>query len=360
MDKNRLNNLLRELTVPVLAILAGFLVGTIFIIAAGKNPLDAYSYFFLYVAGDAAKFGETLVSTTPLILTGLSIALAFRCGLFNIGVEGQYLIGQVASAWTGFFFTMPAWLPPVVQGFVHPLLAMLIGMLAAGLYAGIVGVLKAYRGVHEVINSIMLNWSGLYFTHWLLMSQMKEQGSSATPRIKETADLIQGLIPGSRLHVGIFIALLAAFLVWVFLWKTPAGYEIRAVGFAPGAAEYAGINVKKNIILAMVLSGALTGLAASIQTLGLARKFYEPGGFAGFGFDGIAVALVGRNHPVGVVLAAFLFGALDRGGQGMQAGADVPKTVMWVVQGVVIFFVAAEGIWKFLKNRRAKKEAKTA
>jgi len=111
MDKNRLNNLLRELTVPVLAILAGFLVGTLFIIAAGKNPAEAYSYFFLYVAGDAAKFGETLVSTTPLILTGLSIALAFRCGLFNIGVEGQYLIGQVASAWTGFFFTMPAWLP---------------------------------------------------------------------------------------------------------------------------------------------------------------------------------------------------------------------------------------------------------
>ena len=360
MDK-RLRSALREVTVPVLAIFAGFLVGTIFILAAGKNPLEAYQYFNLYVWGDLSKFGETLVSTTPLIMTGLAIALAFRCGLFNIGAEGQYLVGQVATAWAGFFFTMPAWLPPAVAGFIHPLVAILVGMLAAGLYAAIPGLLKAYRGVHEVINSIMLNYVALFFTHWFLLNRLRDpSGSAATPRIHETADLVQGLIKGSRLHMGIFIALLAAFLVWLFLWKTAAGYEIRSVGFAAGAAEYAGINVKKNIVLAMLLSGSLIGLAAAVQTLGLARKFYEPMGFAGFGFDGIAVALVGRNHPLGVVLAAFLFGALDRGGQGMQAGADVPKTVMWVVQGTVIFFVAAEGLWRFLQNRRSKKEVKPA
>ncbi|HWI63733.1 MAG TPA: ABC transporter permease [Symbiobacteriaceae bacterium] len=361
MDR-RLSGAIREITVPVLAILAGFLVGTVFIIFAGKNPMEAYKFFNLYVWGDLSKLGETLVSTTPLICTGLAIALAFRCGLFNIGAEGQYLVGQIATAWAGFFFTMPGWLPPAVAGFIHPLFAIFIGMLAAGLYAAIPGVLKAYRGVHEVINSIMLNYTALFFIHWLLLNKMRDPGSgtAATPRIQPTADFVQGLIQGSRLHVGLFVALIAAFVVWVFLWKTAAGYEIRAVGFAPGAAEYAGISVKKNIVLAMLLSGALIGLAAAIQTLGLSRKFYEPMGFTGFGFDGIAVALVGRNHPLGVVLAAFLFGALDRGGQGMQAGADVPKTVMWVVQGTVIFFVAAEGLWRFLQTRRTKKEVKTA
>lgn len=354
MDK-RLSGALREVSVPVLATLAGFIVGTIFIMAAGKSPLEAYHYLNLYVWGDWAKFGETLVSTTPMIMTGLAVALAFRCGLFNIGGEGQYLVGQAATAWAGFFFTMPGWLPPAVAGIIHPLIAMAVGMLAAGLYAAIPGLLKAYRGVHEVINSIMLNYTALFFLHWLLLAHMREPGASATPRVQATAELAQALIPGSRMHVGLFIALLAAFVVWLFLWKTAPGYEIRAVGFAPGAAEYGGISVKKNIVLAMALSGSLMGLAAAIQTLGIARKFYEPLGFTGFGFDGIAVALVGRNHPLGVVLAAFLFGALDRGGQGMQAGADVPKTVIWIVQGTVIFFVGAEGLWRFLKNRRAKK-----
>lgn len=343
---------LRQLTIPVLATLAGLLVGTLFILFAGKDPIEAYRYFIDYVAGSPGKFGETLVSTVPLIFTGLAVMLAFRCGLFNIGVEGQYLMGQAAAAWAGYALALPAGL--------HPLVAMLCGMAAAGLWAAIPGLLKAYRGVHEVINSIMLNYTAYFFAHWLLMNKLREPGGqAATPRVRPTAELAQGLIQGSRLHAGIFVALLAAFLVWLFLWKTAAGYEIRAVGFAPGAAEYGGINVKRNLVLAMALSGALAGLAASVQTLGLARKFYEPTGFVGFGFDGIAVALVGQLHPLGVVLAALLFGALERGGVGMQAGADVPKSVMWVVQGTVIFFVAAEGIWRFLRARRAKTEVKT-
>jgi simple sugar transport system permease protein len=350
---NRRNAVIRQISVPVLATLAGLLVGALFILAAGKDPMLALQYAGDYVAGTPAKFGETLVSTIPLIFTGLAVMLAFRCGLFNIGVEGQYLVGQAAAAWAGYALTLG-------RG-VHPAVAMLAGMLAGALWAGIAGLLKAYRGVHEVINSIMLNYIGYFFTHWLLMNVIRDpSGQAATPKVKATAELAQNLIHGSRLHAGLFVALVVAFLVWVFLWKTPIGYEIRAVGFAPGAAEYAGMNVKRNLVLAMMLSGALAGLAASVQTLGIARKFYEPTGFVGFGFDGIAVALVGQNHPIGVVLAAFLFGALDRGGMGMQAGADVPKSVMVVVQGTVIFFVAAEGLWRFLKARRAKTEVKSA
>lgn len=344
------------LTVPVLATVAGLLVGTVFILLAGRNPLVAYAAFGRAVAGEPRMFGETLVCTIPLIFTGLSIMLAFRCGLFNIGGEGQYLVAQIAAAWAGFALTLPGWL--------HPTVAILAGVLAAAAWASISGVLKAYLGVHEVINSIMLNYTGLYFTQWLLLYHLRAPagtaGGAATPQVKETAALAQSLIAGSRLHSGLWIALAVAFLVWVFLWRTPWGYEIRAVGFTPGAAEYGGIKVGRNIVLAMALSGALAGLAGAVQTLAVNGKFYEPSSFVGYGFDGIAVALVGRNHPLGVVLAALLFGALERSGPTMQAIAGVPKAVVFVVQGTVIFFVAAEGLWKFLQRRRAKTEVKAA
>lgn len=345
---------LGELTIPVLATAAGLLVGTIFILLAGKDPLLAYQAFARAVGGSPRAFGETLVSTIPLVFTGLAVALAFRTGLFNIGVEGQYLLGQIVTAWAGAALILPGWL--------HPAVAMLLGMLAGALWATVPGLLKAYRGVHEVINTIMLNYIALFFTHWLLMRYLRVPGGggAATPAVQPTAELAQGLIEGSRLHAGLWIALLAAVAVWLFLWKTPMGYEIRAVGFAPGAAEYAGISVAKNIVLAMALSGALAGLAGAVQMLGITRKFYEPMGFSGFGFDGIAVALVGRNHPLGVVLAALLFGALERGGPTMQAVAGVPKAVIWIVQGTVIFFVAAEGIWRFIQNRKVKAEVKSA
>jgi len=352
--KSWVKEAVETVTVPILAIFVGLLVGTVFILIAGADPMEAYKALFKAVAGSPRAIGETLTSTTPLIFTGLAVALAFRCGLFNIGVEGQYLVALMASALTGYYLH----LPPVI----HALVALAAGGLAGMLWAAIVGVLKAYRGVHEVINSIMLNYIALYFTHYLLMYYFREPGNraAATPFIQETAKLTKGLIPGSRLHTGIFVALLAALFVWFFLWKTPQGYEIRAVGLSPGAAEYAGISVKRNIILAMAISGLMSGLAGAVQTLGVSYKFYEQMGFIGYGFDGIAVALLGRNHPVGVIFGALLFGALGQGSGAMQAAAGVPKTVVWIVQGTVVFFVAAESIWKFLRRRRVKAEVKTA
>ncbi|HEY8346958.1 MAG TPA: ABC transporter permease [Symbiobacteriaceae bacterium] len=349
-----MGSLLETIMVPILSIALGLLVGTLFILVAGADPVEAYSALFRAVAGSPRAIGETLVATTPLIFTGLAVALAFRCGLFNIGVEGQYMVALLASALAGYYLHLP-------RG-IHALVTLAAGALAGAIWAAIVGILKAYRGVHEVINSIMLNYIALYFTHYLLMYYFREPSNraAATPYILETARLTSGLIPGSRLHTGIFIALAAAFFVWFFLWKTPAGYEIRAVGHSPGAAEYAGINVKKNIILAMVLSGALSGLAGAVQTQGVMFKFYEQMGFIGYGFDGIAVALLGRNHPMGVIFGALLFGALTQGSGSMQAVAGVPKTVVWIVQGTVVFFVAAENIFKYLRRRRVKAEVKTA
>ncbi|MFZ5827392.1 MAG: ABC transporter permease [Bacillota bacterium] len=344
---------LEAVAIPLLATVLGLVVGTIFILVAGKDPILAYQAFARAVAGSPRGFGETLVSTIPLIFTGLAVSLAFRSGLFNIGVEGQYLVAQIATVVVGYTVSAP--------GYIHPALAILAGALAGALWATIAGLLKAYRGVHEVINSIMLNYVGLYLCNYLLNAYLRAgSGQASTHPVAKTAELAQGLIEGSRLHTGLYIALLAALVVWVILWKTPAGYEIRAVGLSPGAAEYAGISVARNIVLAMALSGALAGMAGAVQTLGVNRRFFETTAFVGYGFDGIAVALVGRTHPVGVVLAALLFGALDRGGPLMQATAGVPKAVIWIVQGTVIFFVAAEGIWRFLRNRKLKKEVQTA
>jgi ABC-type uncharacterized transport system permease subunit len=339
--------------IPVLATMLGLLIGTLFILVAGKDPLRAYEAFAQAVAGSPRAFGETLVSTIPLIFTGLAVALAFRSGLFNIGVEGQYLMAQIATVVVGYKITAP--------GFIHPVLALLAGALAGALWAVIAGLLKAFRGVHEVINSIMLNYIALFICNWLLNAYLRAgSGQASTHPVAPTAELAQGLIEGSRLHTGLWLALIAAVVVWVILWKTPLGYEIRAVGLSPGAAEYAGISVAKNIVLAMALSGALAGMSGAVQTLGINRKFFETTAFVGYGFDGIAVALVGRNHPLGVVLAALLFGALERSGPVMQATAEVPKAVIYVVQGTVIFFVAAEGIWRFMRNRKTKTEVKTA
>jgi len=349
------------ITVPVLATILGLIVGTVFILLAGKDPVQAYIAFAQAVAGTPRAFGETLVSTIPLIFTGLAVSLAFRSGLFNIGVEGQYLVAQIASVVVGYAIKMPATWPPFIAGMLHVTLAVSAGALAGAAWAGIVGLLKALRGVHEVINSIMLNYIALFLCGWLLNNYLRaSSGQASSHAVQPTAALTQGLIEGSRLHTGLWIALAAALVVWVILWKTPAGYEIRSVGLAPGAAEYAGISVAKNTVLAMALSGALAGLAGAVQTLGVNRKFFETTAFVGYGFDGIAVALVGRNHPLGVILAALLFGALARGGPQMQAAAGVPKAVIYIVQGTVIFFVAAEGIWRFLKNRKLKAEVKSA
>ncbi|MFZ5815537.1 MAG: ABC transporter permease [Bacillota bacterium] len=340
-------------SIPVLATLVGLAVGTIFILLVGKDPIVAYQAFARAVAGSPRGFGETLVSTIPLIFTGLAISLAFRSGLFNIGVEGQYLVAQIATVVVGYGISAPGWL--------HPALGMLAGALAGAFWASIAGLLKAFRGVHEVINSIMLNYVALFLSNWMLNAFLRAgSGQASSNPVHPTAAFAQDLIAGSRLHAGLWWALVAAFVVWVLLFKTPAGYEIRAVGLSPGAAEYAGISVPRNVVLAMGLSGALAGMAGAVQTLGINRVFFETTAFAGYGFDGIAVALVGRTHPVGVVLAALLFGALDRSGPVIQASAGVPKAIIYIVQGTVIFFVAAEGIWRFLRNRRLKTEVKSA
>jgi len=333
---------LNTLTMPLIAVLFALIIGAIFMIAIGRDPFFAYRVLFGSSLGNLRGFYETLVSTTPLIFTGLAVAFAFRSGLFNIGGDGQFLIAYVATAWLGYAFSLPM--------IIHVPLAIIAGVIAAGLWGGFAGYLKASFGVHEVITTIMLNYIALYLSGYLIGGPLMAEGQlPATPRIMETAKLLR--IPGSRLSIGFLLALIAAWFIYYILWKTTTGYEIRAVGLNPEGAQYGGINISKNMILAMFISGGLAGLAGSVQVMGLEYRAYQPFGFLGYGFTGIAVALLGKNHPAGVVLGAFLFGVLAKGANQMQSIAHVPKEVIEIIQAIIIFFVAAEYMFKLISKK---------
>lgn len=361
-----MKTLLRELLFPLIAVLAAFLIGGLIVLAIGDNPFTVYRLLISSAFGwfDAQgtftwdNWGYTLFYATPLIFTGLAVSLAFKCGLLNIGAEGQLYVGAFAAAWVGFTFSgFPGWV-------LIPL-AVIEAMLAGGVWGGIPGVLKARFGSHEVINTIMLNFVAVGLVSYLTQSRYKVAGDAIlqTKMIAEQAHIARfstllspfGIHFPERipLNVAFLLALLMCFLVWVFLWKTKWGYEIRAVGMNPLAAEYGGINVQRQIVLAMALSGSLAGMVGVNEVLGYRYRYYD--GFSpGYGFAGIAVALLGRNHPVGVVLAAILFGALNRGGLFVDIFSDkVSKDLVQVLQGIIILFVAMEWLFRRLILRKA-------
>lgn len=340
--------------VPLLAILFGFLVGAFVIIIIGRNPIEAYLAVYYSVFGSILGFLETISFVTPLIFTGLAVAFAFRCGLFNIGAEGQFIVGMFVTGYIG--FTWPN-LPSVL---LLPL-AILGGTLAGAIWSGIPGLLKAKLGVHEVINTIMMNHIAFFLVNWLVSDPFKAANYQGTERVPESIILkrlsdIFSLDSASG-HTGIFIALVAALGAYYLLWRTTTGFEIRATGLNPNASEYAGISVARSLILAMLISGAFAGMGGAVQTLGLRYRVWEMAAFPMFGFNGIAVALIGKNHPIGVILGAFLFGALLRSDAAIQIQADVPRQVVAIIQASVIFFVAADQIVRWLVSRRKKEVA---
>ena len=288
---------------------------------------------------------ESLVTSTPYIFAGLGVALGFRCGLFNIGAEGQFFIGALSSAFVGYSLTGFPW-------FVHLPLALLAGMVGGAIWGAIPGYLKAATGAHEVVNTIMMNWIAFRLSDWLLNGPMKAPGyRPITPQIEASAELPRLFPAPLRFHVGFFLALAVAALVYWLLFKTTIGFEIRAVGANPDAARYAGISITRNFILVMALSGALAGLAGTSQVLGV-DHWVGQGFSAGYGFDAIALALVGKSHPVGVILAALLFGTLRSGATRMQSLAGIPIDIISIIQGLVIIFVAAPAIIRWLYRMR--------
>ena len=381
---------LRPMLVPALAVFTGLVIGAIVVaitdatvVAAYRNflsapgaalsatwhsiataygalfqgsigtPSEVYQGIRAYVAsGDSAPLvkalwpiTESLVTATPYILAGLGVALGFRCGLFNIGVEGQFFIGALCSAWVGYTFTDLPW-------FIHLPLAVLAGAVGGAFWGAIPGYLKAVTGAHEVVNTIMMNWIAFRLSDWLLNGPMKATGyRPITPQIEATAALPRIFPPPLRFHVGFFLALAVAALVYWLLFKTTVGFEIRAVGANPDAARYAGVNITWNFVLAMVLSGALAGLAGATQVLGT-DHWVGQGFSAGYGFDAIALALLGKSHPLGVVIAGVLFGTLRSGATRMQSIAGIPIDIISIIQALVIIFVAAPAIIRWVYRIR--------
>jgi simple sugar transport system permease protein len=358
--------------VPVLTAIAAFLIGGAVVAATGHNPLVAYNdifngaglNWFGHPTTDTAltapyNLSQTLLQTTTLILTGLAVAFAFRCGMFNIGGQGQYFVGLYVANWVG-----ASWAS--LNAGPHILLAVAAATAAGAVWAGIAGLLKATVGAHEVISTIMLNWiaiwAGIYF--FGDGGPLQNSQNSALPISNDIATSAQlPVIWGDQqlqgLHIGFFVAIAALVLFWAILNRTTLGYEVRAVGFNPEAAAYGGINVKKNLIRAMAISGAFAGLAGGLDMLGYLYRFgVSDVPVSTVGFLGIAVALLGRNTALGVGLSAFLFGALLFGTtHGLQSGEIDPQlanNLTYIIQGLIVLFVGADILILYLWNSRKR------
>jgi simple sugar transport system permease protein len=339
--------LARELFFPVVAVLAAFIVGSVFILVIGENPLQTYSLLIGSALWWPDGIGYTLFLATPLIFTGLAVSVAFRAGLLNIGAEGQLYVAAFAAAWVGIVLSS---LPRMM---LVPLCCA-AAIAAGALWGAIPGILKARFGSHEVINTIMLNFIAVALVSYLTQYHYKTPGDpilETAPigpgaRIPRLARLIPGFPERIPLNVAFLLALFCCALVYFFLWHTKWGYELRATGSNPSAAEYGGISIRKQIVMAMAISGGLAGMVGVNEVLGYRYRYYDS--FSdNYGFTGIAVALLGRNHPVGVVAAALLFAVLTRGGVPVDAFTQhVTKDIVQILQATIILFVAAEAFFR--------------
>jgi simple sugar transport system permease protein len=372
----RRRSLLRVLLIPLLAVFTGLVIGAFFIIftteavyaafqqgiGAGlatswRVVIESYNALFVGAFGSPAQmvaalqsgeaiairrafnpFLESLVTSTPYIFAGLAVALGFQAGVFNIGAEGQLFVGAITATFVGYAIKG-------LPGIIHIPLALLAGAAGGGLWGLIPGWLKAKFGAHEVINTIMMNYIAFRLSDWLLTGPMKRPGSfnPISPMIEESAKLPAFFEQPIRFHLGFFIALGVAYLVYWLLYKSTWGFDLRTVGANPNAAKYAGMNVVINTALALTLSGALAGLAGANEVLGvnhnLAMAFSS-----GYGFDAIALALLGNNHPLGVVFASLLFGFLRNGATRMQLVTGIPVDIVSILQAVILAFIAAPAI----------------
>lgn len=345
---------------PIISVILAIGIGSIIMWISGYDPVSAFSALFEGAFGTPKAIGNTLLRSTPLIFTGLAVAYGFRAGLFNIGAEGQLFMGGLAVAWLGVLMGGMSW-------FVTVPVLLFAAALAGAAWAFIPALLKARIGAHEVITTMMFTYIGRYYVSYLVVGPLKAEGqipqtvhlpeSAILPQLKalfspETLERLPFLNLG-RAHLGIVVAVGAALIVWVVLKYTTLGFENRAVGFNPWASETAGISVSGTTIRALCISGALAGLGGATEVMGVHYKLFDQFS-SGFGFTGIAVALLAKNHPLAVIPAALLFGGLSAGAGLMQLNADVPQKIILIVQALVIFLVAAEEIVTWFIRRRQK------
>jgi len=339
---------------PVLAVLAALVIGAIMLLILGANPIEAFGALVEGAFGSTNALAETAVKATPLLLVGLGICIAFRGNVTNIGGEGQMMIGAILATAVG--LVLPGWPAWVVIP-----LAMLGGFVGGAFWGAIPGALKAYLNVNEILSTVMMNAIAVQVMNFLLNGPMidPEQLERAS-RIPQTAPLDNAFrlarwVP-TRLHAGAAIAVVLAFFVYILLWRTTLGYRIRAVGLNRDAARYAGINVPRHIVMALLLSGAFAGLAGAVQVYGLNYRMITDGSATGFtgsaGFNGIVAALFGQLHPIGTIPASFFFGALLVGAQKLQRVMQVPSAFVIALNGLVVVFVVSSELWRLRRQRQ--------
>ena len=338
----------------LVAVAAGFVIGAVFLVIAGISPATAYGKLLSSVFGKPKYLVWTLIYASPLIFTGLSVAFSFRTGVFNIGAEGQFVVGALAACVLGITLK----LPPVL----HALVCVLAAAAAGAVWSLIVGVLKVKRGIHEVLSFIMFNWIAFYLSNYVVNLEAihKEGGGEATKDVLESARILfpEGLrnaLDCNAANWGIVLAVLAAVLIYVIIEKTTLGYKLKAVGFNSNGALYAGINADGSVLTALGISGALAGLGGAVQILGMSGRLSQFAGQEGFGFEGITVALIGSSSPVGCIFSGLFYGAMKYGGSKLSI-VKAPSEVVDIIMGCVILFIAVSQVFRILFAKFHKKK----
>lgn len=343
---------------PVFASLAAFAIGAIMLLILGANPIQAYAALFQGAFGSGNAIAETTVKAVPLLLVGLGICIAFRANVINIGGEGQMIVGALSATIIGLTFT--SW-----PGWIVILIALIVGFLGGAVWGAIPGLLKAYFRVNEILSTVMMNAIAVQLMNFLLRGPMIDPSqASLASKIPQTARLLPAfhlprLVP-TRLHLGVLIGVALAVVVYILLFHTTLGYRIRAVGHNPDAARYGGIRVRRQVVIALLLSGAFAGLAGAIQVYGLNYRMITDGSASGFtgsaGFNGIVAALFGQLHPLGTIPASFIFGAMLVGANSLQRAMQVPSAFITALNGLVVVFVVSSEIWRRRRQHRRRLE----
>lgn len=339
-----------------IAIVAGFLIGAVFLMIAGISPAVAYGKLLSSVFGKPKYLVWTLIYASPLIFTGLSVAFSFRTGVFNIGAEGQFVVGALTACAIGILVDLPAW--------IHVPLCILAAAAAGMVWSLLVGLLKVKRGIHEVLSFIMFNWIAFYLSNYVVNLKVihKEGGGEATKDVLDSARILlpEGLrkaLDCSSANWGFVMAIVAAVVIWVIIEKTTLGYKLKAVGYNSHGALYGGINADASVLTALGISGALAGLGGAVQILGMAGRLSQFAGQEGFGFEGITVALIGSSSPVGCIFSGIFYGAMKYGGSKLSM-VKAPSEVVNIIMGCVILFIAISQVFRMLFSYFTKKEGK--
>lgn len=316
--------------VPIISVLLALVVGGIVIACLGKNPIQGYALLFSGSLGTPQKFASSLVSACPLIFTALAAAFAYRCGVFNLGGEGQFIMGAVSAI---VFLLVTG-----VEGVLGTVLAILVGTVVGALWAALPGIMKITRGLNEMITSIMLNYVATLFMGFIYTNAFRDGGNPQTPSVADSVMLAK--IPGFRIHTGVILAIVLGLVVAYVISKTSFGFKIRAVGLNPLASKVNGFNVKFLVMAAFVISGAIAGMGGAVELLG--KQYRLMSGFgSGFGFDGVAIALIAQLNPLASLIVAIFFGALTTGASSMQVGIMVPTAIVEIIRALIIIFSVA-------------------